>query len=326
MSSVDVVVPCYNYSRFLRECVTSILAQTGPPVRVLILDDASHDETPEVASSLMEEDSRVFYRRHHENIGHIKTYNEGIEWVTANYYLLLSADDYLLPGALQRSASLLDDNQNVAFVFGNVIETNQTGERYQIRPFPDTPETQERRIIKGSDFIHAFRANNVVPTTTALIRTELQKLCGGYRTDLPHAGDWEMWLRLSARGDIGFINRDQAVRRLHGKNMSNQYFADTLLLDLQQRFEVLRVFFSENDKAIPDLDKTQRTSFLVLAEEVVGLASQIFNEGRKSESLQLANYALEISPDIRNTILWRNLTIKLTIGPRLWRAIHSIWK
>ncbi|WP_253075319.1 MULTISPECIES: glycosyltransferase [unclassified Bradyrhizobium] len=53
MSSVDVVVPCFRYGRFLRECVGSVLTQSGPELRVLIIDDASPDNTAEVAEELV---------------------------------------------------------------------------------------------------------------------------------------------------------------------------------------------------------------------------------------------------------------------------------
>src|SRR5437868_5525237 len=103
MSSVDVIVPCYRYGHFLKQCVESVIRQESCDVRVLIVDDASPDNTPEVASVLAEADSRVTYVRHHLNKGHIATYNEGIEWASADYLLLLSADDFLLPGALYRA-------------------------------------------------------------------------------------------------------------------------------------------------------------------------------------------------------------------------------
>ena len=77
MSRVDVIVPCYNYGRFLRECVESVLGQPVD-VRVLIIDDASTDDTPEVAAALAAEDARVEFRRHAVNRGHIATYNEGL--------------------------------------------------------------------------------------------------------------------------------------------------------------------------------------------------------------------------------------------------------
>src|SRR6478735_3073425 len=109
-SGVDVIVPCYRYAHFLRECVESVLTNSSSKVkvRVLIIDDASPDNTAEVAEALVQKDSRITFVRHAVNRGHIATYNEGIEWIAAKYMLLLSADDYLLPGALARSIALMD--------------------------------------------------------------------------------------------------------------------------------------------------------------------------------------------------------------------------
>ena len=113
MANVDVVVPCYNYGRFLESCVRSVLEQSLTNVRVLIIDDASSDDSLAIATKLAEEDRRVSVISHAENWGHILTYNQGIEWACADYFLLLSADDFLLPGALARAATILDGNPDV---------------------------------------------------------------------------------------------------------------------------------------------------------------------------------------------------------------------
>ena len=98
MASVDVVIPCYNYAKYLPRCVASVLSQEGVDVRALIIDDCSTDETPAVGAALAQQDARVLYRRHAKNMRHIATYNEGlIDWASADYCLLLSADDLLAP-------------------------------------------------------------------------------------------------------------------------------------------------------------------------------------------------------------------------------------
>src|SRR6185312_8610608 len=108
VNTVDVVIPCYRYARYLSQSVSSVLSQSGPSVRVLIIDDASPDETPAVAARLRAGDARVSVRRHEANAGHIASYNEGIAWASAKYTMLLSADDYLLPDALARAVDLMD--------------------------------------------------------------------------------------------------------------------------------------------------------------------------------------------------------------------------
>ena len=117
MSCVDVIIPCYKYAHFLRDCVESVLSQEGVDIRILILDDCSPDNTPEVAAELQQQDSRIEYRRHEKNQGHIATYNEGLEWTNGDYVMLLSADDLLTPGALARSARLMNAHPEVGLVY-----------------------------------------------------------------------------------------------------------------------------------------------------------------------------------------------------------------
>src|SRR5689334_15770962 len=111
--SVDVIVPCYCYGHFLRECVPSVLPRSHSSLRVLIIDDASPDSSGEIADRLAQEDNRVTVRRHSDNRGHIATYNEGLEWSAGEYLLLLSADDYLLPGALRRAVAVFEAHPDV---------------------------------------------------------------------------------------------------------------------------------------------------------------------------------------------------------------------
>ena len=90
MSRVDVVIPCYNYARFVRQAVESVLSQEGVDVRVLIVDDASTDNSEEVGRQLAAGDRRVEYRRHPTNTGHLRVHNEGIEWAAGDYFMLVT--------------------------------------------------------------------------------------------------------------------------------------------------------------------------------------------------------------------------------------------
>src|SRR5207247_3262439 len=131
MRRVAVCVPCYNYGRFLVQCVESILRQTGVDVRVLIIDDGSPDNTQAVGERLAIEDPRVEFRRHTVNQGHVATYNEGIEWAEGDYLLLLSADDVLTDGALARASAVMDAIQRSAsFTAGSF------GSARRCRPVP----------------------------------------------------------------------------------------------------------------------------------------------------------------------------------------------
>src|SRR3954453_21056063 len=121
--TVSVVIPCYKYGRYLPDCVRSVLDQEGVDARVLIIDDASPDDSAEVALRLAAEDERVEARIHEVNRGHIATYNEGLlEWADGDYSVLLSADDLLTPGSLARAAAVLTEHPDVGFVYGHALK------------------------------------------------------------------------------------------------------------------------------------------------------------------------------------------------------------
>ena len=116
MSSVCVAIPCYNYGRFLAEAVSSVLDdQDGLDVRVLIIDDASTDDSADVARQIAAERPRVELLVHAANRGHLATYNEGLDWADGDYTIVLSADDRLTPGSLRRAVDLLDAHPEVGF-------------------------------------------------------------------------------------------------------------------------------------------------------------------------------------------------------------------
>ena len=116
------MIPCYNYGRYLEQCVDSVTSQKEVEVRALIIDDCSIDNTEEVGKMLAMKDKRVQFRRHEKNHGHIATYNEGLlDWAEADYVLLLSADDMLAPNALARAAHVLSGNHDIGFCYGRQI-------------------------------------------------------------------------------------------------------------------------------------------------------------------------------------------------------------
>ncbi len=119
--TVSVVVPCYRYGHYLPGAVRSVLDQTDVDAEVLIVDDASPDDSGEVAEALAAADPRIRVLRHAENKGHIATYNDGLEAVDGEYVVLLSADDLLPPGSLGRATALMEANPSVGMVYGHPL-------------------------------------------------------------------------------------------------------------------------------------------------------------------------------------------------------------
>jgi glycosyltransferase involved in cell wall biosynthesis len=141
----------------------------------------SPDNTAQVAAALAREDPRVTVIRHTTNKGHINTYNEGIEWASADYMLLPhGTDNYLLPGALVRATNLMDAHPEVGFNFGNVIELSDNGNETLTKSVIKPTNDLDKRILEGRELIELTGAGgNQVTTCSAVVRTELQKHLGG---------------------------------------------------------------------------------------------------------------------------------------------------
>jgi len=292
MAKVDIVIPCYNYGRFLEQCVRSVLAQSVRDLRVLVIDDASADESVAVAERLASEDSRVALVAHRVNKGHIDTYNEGIEWASSEYFLLLSADDMLAPGALERAVEVMDANPDIVLTYGDFVNWRDTTPLPVLPPLAGYSWARHELLLA---MCHS--AGNPVPTPTAIVRTSAQKAVGGYRKSLPHAGDMEMWLRFAANGAVARIDAIQAIYRRHTAAMSNAYFAQ-MVRDYRQRQLAFDFFFEEYGGGLPDSRILLRAAHLGLATDVVSHSVRLMRKGQVKDGFALMRYAMSLDPRV----------------------------
>jgi len=251
LPTVSVVIPCYNYGRYLRECVSSALSQDGVEVRVLVIDDASTDDSFQVAAQLAAEDRRVSARRHEINRGHIATYNEGLVWAEGAYTVLISADDLLAPGSLGRATALMEAHPNVGFVYGGNVRFRSDEQLSGSWRFPHPPSVE---IHPGREWLAATcnAGRNPISAPEVVVRTELQQRLGGYCAELPHAGDLEMWMRFAAHADVGlFRNVLHAYVRDHDSNMQRTRFASQLSRLTQRQAAFDHAFSRYGDRIDP---------------------------------------------------------------------------
>jgi glycosyltransferase involved in cell wall biosynthesis len=310
MKAVDVVVPCYNYGRFLRGCVQSILSQQGVDVRVLIIDDGSPDDTPQVGRALAAEDARVTYRRHEPNQGFFPTINEGLfDWASAEYCLLLSADDALAPGALARATALMDAHPKMGLVYGLGMILKGEAEPHGA---PQVPSDYRTDIIPGDRFLEfCCEIGNPVPTPTAVLRTALQHKIGRYNPDLPHTSDYEMWMRCALHGDVGFVHAIQGYYRVHGAAMSAQFHAD-FTRDLVQRHRAVATVVG--GALLPNADRLLDMSRRRCAGVVVYRAHCRFDVGDVDGTKSLLAFAAQAGFPVSKSLGGKRLHAKLAVG------------
>lgn len=267
---VDIVIPCYNYGWCLRNCVESVLRQTGVDVRVLIIDDASTDDSARVAGELAAADPRVECRIHAVNRGHIKTYNEGLDWVSNTYAVFLDADDMLTPGSLRRACDLLEAHPKVGFVYGRALVFCDE------RSLPP-PSTSSSRwtIWRGRKWVkrRCRDSENCIYSPEVVIRRSVLRRVGGFREELPHSADFEMWMRLALQADVGYLEGpDQAWYRDHPMGMHRQQFG-TLLAHLTQLWMAYQLLFRDHAQEIPGCQELEEVVRRRLARRAINASN-----------------------------------------------------
>jgi glycosyltransferase involved in cell wall biosynthesis len=323
MSSVSVVIPCYNYGHYLRECVSSVLAeQPEVDIRVLIIDDSSADDSAQVAKQIAADDPRVDVIVHPTNLGHLATYNEGLlDWASGDYAVLLSADDQLTPGALTRACALLDVHPEVGFVYGHPLHFQHPG------PLP-APRTKVRgwSVWPGHWWLERrFReSRGCITSPEVVMRTPLLKRVGGFDTRLPHTGDLELWMRLAAYADVGYLRGvDQAYYRLHQQNMS---LSRSLLINIMQRRLAYEVTLERCAEALPDPKNLSDMVHRELAWQALWWAARAYDRGRTAEVpvAELEAFARDCWPEPEELSSYRSLRLRRRIGPNVMPYLQPL--
>ena len=294
MPSIDVLVPCYQYGGFLRECVASVLSQDVDNLRILIIDNASTDDSVEVARRLAAEDARIEVVAHAKNVGATASYNEGLDWVSADYFALLDADDLLAPGCLQRAIACMEADPNVSFTYGIEAFRYPDG-KFEIHP--GHSESAQWVVTPGIDFIANIcrTPRNYVGAPTVVRRTSAQKRVGHYRAELPYTDDLEMWLRLASVGGVASISRMQGIRRVHEKQMSSDY-RGAMLRDFTEREAAFESFFRQEGRTLPGAQALFGQARRSLGDHAYWSAISHLFRGHVRESGRLLRFCLARRP------------------------------
>lgn len=294
---VTVVVTCFNYGHFLPQAVTSVLDQRGVNAEVLIVDDASTDDSLRVAEGLAAADPRVRVLSLENNLGLIGAVNRGMAEVRTEYVVKLDADDMLAPGSLARSVELLDGNRNVGFVYGR--PRHFTGDRPRLR----RAGRQNSLVWPGRQWfeLRFQRGVNCISQPEAVIRTSALRAVGPYNPALPHTSDLEMWLRLAAVADVGRINGvDQGYYRVHSGSMQRTVNAG-IITDLQGRREAFLSSLSTSGLSAAERTRLETILRRRLAAEALEESCRAYDRGRSGDLPvdDLVGFATSTYPNAR---------------------------
>lgn len=312
---VSVIITCYNYGRFLPDAINSVLSQERVEPEIIVIDDASTDDSADVAERLARSDPRVAVIRHHRNMGQVEAFNDGLVPASGEFIVRLDADDLLTPGSLARSVALFDFFPQVGLVYGHPL--------HFATEVPSRARTKIRgwSVWSGEDWIaeRCRKADNCITSPEAVIRASVMRSVGGLSSALRHTMDMELWLRIGVVSDIGRVDGpDQALHRDHPASWSATDGAGqmSLLLERRSAFEVL---FAGLGSQMPQATELHRRARSALADEALADACRAYDSGRTGivDVQSYIDFALATCPEARQLPHWRALQRRQRVGAKL---------
>ena len=211
---LSVIIPTYNRAALVREAVASVLAQSFRDFEVVVVDDGSSDHTVEALAPYAEQ---VRLRRRENRGGVSAARNTGIAAARGEWLAFLDSDDLWLPEKLARQMAYLAEHPE-----RQICQTEETWVRRGVRV--NQPRTH--RKIGGRLFFPSLERCMVSPSAVLLHR-RLIELHGGFDEDLRAAEDYDLWLRLSWRYEIGLVSEPLVIKRGgHADQLSGQWGID----------------------------------------------------------------------------------------------------
>ena len=184
---VSVVIPCFNYGRYLAEAVQSVLAQSLRDLEVIVVDDGSTDDSRDVAEALVaahpDVSIRLIAQGNSGSPGH--TRNVGIAAAVGDYIVCLDADDRLHPDYLARCAAALDAHPDAAIAYGD-LQMFGDDDTLHVPPEWDT------RVQLDCNFLDVV----------SMFRRRVWRDVGGYDTEIGYE-DWDFWIGVVEQGWTG---------------------------------------------------------------------------------------------------------------------------
>ena len=278
MAKVSVIIPTYNRLPMVKEAVDSVLAQNFEDVELIVVDDGSTDGT---AEEIERYGGRVKLLQIPQNRGVSVARNRGILQARGKYIAFLDSDDLWVKGKLRTQVAFMEDNPQYPLCYTDEIWIRR-GKRVNPR----------LRHAKYSGWIfEKCLPLCIISPSSALIKRTLFSKVGLFDEVLPVCEDYDLWLRITARYPVFFINKRLIIKRGgHPDQLSNRSWGN-------DRFRVIAL-----EKLLSEPFMTEEERALVLEEmkkKCRVLAQGFLKRGNEAEGRQyqemMRQYGIEIA-------------------------------
>lgn len=212
---VSVIISTFNRAQYLKRSVESVLNQTFQDFELIIVDNASTDQTQSFIQSLT--DQRISTVRHGTNKGGSAARNTGIKLARGNFIAFLDDDDEWLPEKLSKQVQAFENaSKEVGLVYAGSEFFDDTKQRLVGTNHPS---------CRGHVYQRLLLSTVIGSVTSVMVRKECLDKAGMFDEELTSCQDWEMWLRIARHFEFDYVPDILARIHVHGEQISTNYQA-----------------------------------------------------------------------------------------------------
>jgi glycosyltransferase involved in cell wall biosynthesis len=236
--NISVILPVYNMDLYLHAAIDSILAQTFENFELIIIDDASTDNTLEIIGSYS--DDRIICLQNERNIGNYPSRNKGLSVARGKYIAIMDGDDISLPNRLNCQYQYMEQHPEVV----------ATGTEFRFipnAPKEDIPATHEAIILS---FLKGYYA---ILHPSLMIKTQMIQYIQGYNEEYRYASDYDLIARLSFIGKIVNLTEILMNYRKHALQISQNDHSEQIIYaeKIRENYQLNFInFYKSSDQSL----------------------------------------------------------------------------
>jgi len=188
---VSVILPTHNRAKYIRRAIESAMGQSYPNIELIVVNDASTDNTGEIISGMRLGNPKITILHNEKKSGIVVSLNKGIKKANGKYIARLDDDDvWCDKNKIEKQVNFLEKNQGYSLVGGGVVRVNQSGKEIVRYFLPEKDEDIRRVILTNNTFVH----------TSVLFKKDAFNKVGGYDSDFLFVEDWDLWMKMGTVG------------------------------------------------------------------------------------------------------------------------------
>ncbi|GAA0890410.1 hypothetical protein GCM10009122_00880 [Fulvivirga kasyanovii] len=220
---VSIICLCYNQQRFVKEAILSAFEQTYENIELIVVDDASVDNSRQIINQMVEKHPEIKYFPLPENLGHCAAFNEGLEKAGGEYIIDLAADDILYPERVEEGVKAFQSGGNTCGVnFSNAERVDESGRHISFHYPIDELGNSVVPVPEGDVFEEVIR-RYFICSPTVMFRKDIIDAMGGYDASLAYE-DFDLWVRTSRNYNYVYTDKVLMKKRVVSGSAGQKQF------------------------------------------------------------------------------------------------------